>query len=85
MLTYINPILDHNFPDPTVIRAHDGRFYAYATQTLHTEPAINIQVAWSDNSVPRVMCMDRLFFHDGLPYVSGGSPSRTPQAAPVVD
>lgn len=51
MLTYINPILDHDFPDPTVIRARDGRFYAYATQTLHTRPAINIQVAWSDDLV----------------------------------
>lgn len=32
--TYTNPIIsDKSVPDPTVIRAHDGHFYLYATQT----------------------------------------------------
>lgn len=30
--TYTNPVLNRNFPDPTVIRAN-GRYYAYATQS----------------------------------------------------
>ena len=30
--TYTNPVLEANFPDPTVIRGEDGMFYAYATQ-----------------------------------------------------
>lgn len=30
--TYTNPVIRANFPDPTVIRADDGFFYAYATQ-----------------------------------------------------
>lgn len=32
--TYTNPIIsDKSVPDPTVIRANDGYFYLYATQT----------------------------------------------------
>jgi arabinan endo-1,5-alpha-L-arabinosidase len=31
--TYTNPVFDADFPDPTVIRAADGAYYAYATQT----------------------------------------------------
>jgi arabinan endo-1,5-alpha-L-arabinosidase len=30
---YTNPVLDEDFPDPTVIRAADGAYYAYATQS----------------------------------------------------
>lgn len=29
--TYTNPVLDTDFPDPTVIRGGDGHFYGYAT------------------------------------------------------
>jgi beta-xylosidase len=32
--TYVNPILDADFPDPAVIEAPDGYYYAYYTQTL---------------------------------------------------
>ena len=45
--TYANPVLDADFPDPTVIRASDGMFYAYATQTERDGRMINIQVARS--------------------------------------
>lgn len=45
--TYVNPILDWDFPDPAVIRAPDGCYYAYATQTLRDDKWINIQVARS--------------------------------------
>src|ERR1043165_8171113 len=44
---YANPILDEDFPDPAVILAPDGYYYAYATQTLRDGHWINIQVARS--------------------------------------
>ena len=28
---YTNPVFDENTPDPTVVRAPDGTFYAYGT------------------------------------------------------
>lgn len=48
---YTNPVLDADFPDPTVIRAADGMFYAYSTQTERDGRMINIQVARSANLV----------------------------------
>lgn len=45
--TYTNPVFDTDFPDPTVIRAPDGWYYAYATQTVRSGRMINIQVARS--------------------------------------
>jgi arabinan endo-1,5-alpha-L-arabinosidase len=44
---YTNPVFDTDFPDPTVIRASDGWYYAYATQTIIGGRMINIQVARS--------------------------------------
>ena len=44
---YVNPILDADFPDPAVISAPDGYYYAYATQTLRHGEWVNIQVARS--------------------------------------
>ena len=44
---YQNPILDHDFPDPAIVRAPDGVYYAYATQTLREGEWTNIQVARS--------------------------------------
>lgn len=41
-----NPVLDQNFPDPTVIRAK-GKYYAYATNSLVHGKEIHIQVASS--------------------------------------
>lgn len=49
--TYQNPILDWDFPDPAVILAPDGHYYAYATQTLGEEGWINIQVARSSDLI----------------------------------
>jgi arabinan endo-1,5-alpha-L-arabinosidase len=49
--TYTNPVLDADFPDPTVIRAPDGYFYGYATQTERAGKWINIQVARSSDLV----------------------------------
>lgn len=42
-----NPVLDSDFPDPTVIRASDGYYYAYGTQTERDGRMVNIQVARS--------------------------------------
>ena len=49
--TYVNPVLDADFPDPAVIHAPDGFYYAYATQTLRDGEWINIQVARSADLV----------------------------------
>ena len=49
--TFVNPILDEDFPDPAVIHASDGHYYAYATQTLRDGQWLNIQVARSADLV----------------------------------
>jgi arabinan endo-1,5-alpha-L-arabinosidase len=48
---YTNPIFDTDFPDPTVMLATDGWYYAYATQTIFEGRTINIQVARSKDLV----------------------------------
>jgi arabinan endo-1,5-alpha-L-arabinosidase len=42
---YVNPVWDADFPDPAVILAPDGYYYAYGTQTLREGHWVNIQVA----------------------------------------
>lgn len=49
--TFANPVLDDDFPDPTVIRAADGAYYAYATQTMRVGDTVNLQVARSRDLV----------------------------------
>ncbi|HEY8591496.1 MAG TPA: glycoside hydrolase family 43 protein [Sphingomicrobium sp.] len=49
--SFANPVLDADFPDPTVIRAPDGQFYAYATQSERAGKMVNIQVARSPDLV----------------------------------
>jgi arabinan endo-1,5-alpha-L-arabinosidase len=46
-MTYQNPVLDADFPDPSVLRAPDGYYYAYATQTKREGEILNFQVARS--------------------------------------
>jgi arabinan endo-1,5-alpha-L-arabinosidase len=46
-MTYQNPVLDADFPDPSVLRAPDGYYYAYATQTKLEGQILNFQVARS--------------------------------------
>ena len=48
---YVNPVFDTDFPDPTVIRAADGWYYAYATQTIVAGQMHNIQAARSRDLV----------------------------------
>lgn len=45
--SYVNPVINADFPDPDVIRAPDGYYYAYATQTRRSGRWIDIQVARS--------------------------------------
>jgi arabinan endo-1,5-alpha-L-arabinosidase len=45
--TFANPVLDADFPDPAVLKAPDGFYYAYATQTERDGRKINLQVARS--------------------------------------
>jgi arabinan endo-1,5-alpha-L-arabinosidase len=49
--TYQNPVLDTDFPDPSVLLAPDGYYYAYATQTRYRGQILNFQVARSRNLV----------------------------------
>jgi arabinan endo-1,5-alpha-L-arabinosidase len=48
------PVFDEDFPDPAVLLASDGWYYAYATQTIVEQPSvhvINIQAARSKDLV----------------------------------
>ncbi|MEA3040973.1 MAG: arabinan endo,5-alpha-L-arabinosidase [Sphingomonadales bacterium] len=50
--SYSNPVLAEDFPDPAVLRAPDGYYYAYATQTTGADGrTLNIQVARSRDLV----------------------------------
>ena len=49
--SYANPVLDTDFPDPSVIRAPDRSYYAYATQTQRGGKWVNIQAARSADLV----------------------------------
>ena len=51
LASYVNPVLDADFPDPAIIHAPDGYYYAYATQSLREGHWINIQVARSADLV----------------------------------
>jgi arabinan endo-1,5-alpha-L-arabinosidase len=48
---FTNPVFDEDFPDPTVIRASDGWFYAYATQGPVGGSVHNFQAARSRDLV----------------------------------
>jgi arabinan endo-1,5-alpha-L-arabinosidase len=50
-VTYQNPVLDRDFPDPAVLRAADGWFYVYGTQSESGGRIFNIQVARSRDLV----------------------------------
>jgi arabinan endo-1,5-alpha-L-arabinosidase len=44
---YSNPVIETDFPDPAVLKAPDGYYYAYATQTERDGKWLNMQVARS--------------------------------------
>ena len=49
--SYVNPVLDEDFPDPSVLLMPDGVYYGYATQTVRDGRRVNIQVAASRDLV----------------------------------
>jgi arabinan endo-1,5-alpha-L-arabinosidase len=49
--SYVNPVLDSDFPDPAVLRGSDGYYYAYATQGERDGVMANIQAARSRDLV----------------------------------
>jgi arabinan endo-1,5-alpha-L-arabinosidase len=49
--TFANPVLDADFPDPAVLKAPDGFYYAYATQSDRDGKKVNLQVARSRDLV----------------------------------
>src|SRR4051812_27929928 len=48
---YRNPVLNRDFPDPDVIQAANGAYYAYGTEHDAKNRHINIQVAKSRDLV----------------------------------
>src|SRR5690349_112911 len=51
MTFYTNPVFDTDFPDPMILRAPDGWYYGYATQTIVDGRTLNIQVARSPDLI----------------------------------
>jgi arabinan endo-1,5-alpha-L-arabinosidase len=49
--SYRNPVIDSDFPDPSVLRAPDGFYYVYATQGEAGGGMLNIQLARSPDLV----------------------------------
>jgi arabinan endo-1,5-alpha-L-arabinosidase len=49
--SYRNPLLDRDFPDPDVIKAGNGWYYAYSTNSNPAQGHVNIQVAKSSDLV----------------------------------
>ena len=68
MATYTNPVIDRDAPDPTVIRAEDGTFYAYAT--------------WRDRNIPVYKSTDMVNWeYQGGIFAKGEVPQFVPKAA----
>src|SRR5207253_857143 len=49
--TYRNPVDAHDAPDPSVIRAADGFFYAYTTQSIYPSGVLNLPILRSPDLV----------------------------------
>ncbi|HYE26885.1 MAG TPA: glycoside hydrolase family 43 protein [Allosphingosinicella sp.] len=58
--TFANPVIDSDFPDPTILRASDGFYYVYATQTERDGKWVNLQVARSRDLVQWELLGDAL-------------------------
>lgn len=48
---YTNPVYNKDFADPTVVKAGDGYYYVYGTNTDVNGSTVNIQVARSENLI----------------------------------
>jgi arabinan endo-1,5-alpha-L-arabinosidase len=49
--TYTNPVFDHDAPDPSVVRAADGNFYAYTSQSMYEEKLVHAPILRSPDLV----------------------------------
>jgi arabinan endo-1,5-alpha-L-arabinosidase len=58
--TFANPVIDSDFPDPSILRAGDGYYYVYATQTERDGKWTNLQVARSSDLVEWQLLGDAL-------------------------
>ncbi len=48
---YRNPVFPHDAPDPSLIRAGDGYFYAYTTQSIYSDGVLNLPILRSADLV----------------------------------
>ena len=51
LAVFTNPVLNLNFADPTVMKASDGYYYAYGTNTKVDGKSIHIQIRKSKNLI----------------------------------
>ena len=58
--TYVNPVYGHDAPDPAVLRAQDGTYFAYTTQSLYGPRLLNIPVLRSTDLVTWTFVRDAL-------------------------
>jgi len=76
--SYRNPVLDSDFPDPDVIRAANGWYYAYSTESDRAGRHVNIQV---ERSRDLVQWED---LGDALPLLPSWGDRAVPSWAPEV-
>ncbi len=51
-ISYVNPVYNYDFPDPCLLKAQDGWYYAYGTQTIHADGTwVNIQAIRSSDLI----------------------------------
>jgi arabinan endo-1,5-alpha-L-arabinosidase len=62
---YRNPVLRNDAPDPTVIRAEDGFYYAYTTQSYYGARFLNVPILRSSDLIHWKVIGDA--FRDGRP------------------
>ena len=49
--TYSNPVFRHDAPDPSIIRAANGNFYIYTTQSIYSAGVLNLPILKSSDLV----------------------------------
>ncbi len=66
-VSFINPVLNRDFADPTIIKGADGFYYAYGT----------------NSKVDGKLFIDKVTYSNGWPVIGDGTPSFSPQKLPV--
>lgn len=76
---YSNPVVPYSLPDPSLIRAHDGWFYLYATENIRNTPIhkssdlvnwIRVGTAFTDSTRPSFEPKGGLWAPD-INYIAG--------------